>query len=227
MAAGPPVVRRRASRRISKCEGWRFSEILLEKSQAPFGKIPKSVWKNSGIPLEKFQNAFGKIPNSFRKNSGFQNSPDVLGRGRIPPPKTDFGKIPGSSWKNSGTPPGKNPDIPKTIPGGRPGAAGGIARRAARGRTRRAPPSAPMTSIRGIALNGVPRELRLANFPGPEQTAAPDLRRRSDARKMHRAHRANNPRHGMHLRIRPWSARGPARKPGNPEKHQYQYFTLL
>ena len=102
MAAGPPVVRRRESRRISKYQGRRFSEILLEKPRAPFGKIPKSLWKNSGLPLEKFQNAFGKIPNSRWENSGFQNPQDVPRRGPIPPLKTDFGKIPNSPGKNSG-----------------------------------------------------------------------------------------------------------------------------
>ena len=107
MAAGPPVVRRRESRRISKYQGKRFSEILLEKPRAPFGKHQNFLWKNSGLPLDKFQNAFGKIPNSRWKNSGFQNSPDVLGRGRIPPQKTDFRKIQNSSWKNSGISPEK------------------------------------------------------------------------------------------------------------------------
>ena len=102
MAAGPPVVRRRESRRISKYQGKRFSEILLEKPRAPFGQIPKSLWTNSGLPLEKCQNAFGKIPNSRWKNSRFQNPPDVPRRGPIPPLKTDFGKIPNSPWKNSG-----------------------------------------------------------------------------------------------------------------------------
>ena len=103
--------------------GRAISEILLEKSQAPFGKIPKSIWKNSGLPLEKFQNAFGKIPNSRWKNSGFQNPPDVPRRGPIPRLKTDFGKIPNSCWKNSGICLGKTWTPPKN-PSGRPRAAG-------------------------------------------------------------------------------------------------------
>ena len=72
MAAGPPVVRRRESRRFSKYQGRRFSEILLEKPRAPlekfrnlFGKIPDSLWTESLIRLEKSQT-------HLRKNLDFR-----------------------------------------------------------------------------------------------------------------------------------------------------------
>ena len=88
----------------------------LEKIRNQFGEIPDSISK-------KIRKTLRQIPNSIWKNSGFQNSPDVLGRGRIPPQKTDLGKIPGSSWKNSGISPEKIWTPPRKIPGGWPRAA--------------------------------------------------------------------------------------------------------
>ena len=205
--------------------GKAISEILLEKSQAPFGKNPKSIWKNSGLPLEKFKQTFGKIPNSFWKNSGFQNSPDVLGRGRIPPQKTDLGKIPDSSWKNSGISPEKICPPPENP--GRLATRGRLTRALCRARAGSARASlcaheqhsrdcherrAPRAATRELPWNGT-------DSSSGSPTA---LRRAKNASRTSR----NKQRDGIHLGNRPWSARGPARKPGNLEKHQYQYLML-
>jgi len=227
-AARPSVACRHALGASANCQKAREnnSRVTLDISQRSIGKSPASVWKNPGPPLENFQTGFGKIPKSIWKNAGFQTYSDVLGRGPIPPQKTDFGKIPDSFWKNSGVFLGeiwKRPNL-RAARGARPADPRTAPR--ASGRSARLT-LRPCTAFEGVAWNGAPRHLRHADFQGAKQTAARDLRRRCDARDTHDAHHAKNLRDGIHSGIGIWSPRGPAGKPGNPEKHQYQYFLLL